>query len=161
MDAPVVPNLGYRDPRAAIRFLVTAFGFEEVVAYDGETEDTIAFAMLRWPRGGGVMLYTADAGRTSNAYLVTIAAATEGYPAFSVHVETEEPDALFARAVAAGARVVRPVQDSPVGTRGFIVSDPEGLYWSFGTPLPRLVRGADGQWRPPPKGTANAADNRT
>ena len=40
------------------------------------------------------------------------------------------------------------VEDSPVGTRGFIVRDPEGLYWSFGTPLPKLVRDTQGQWRP-------------
>ena len=54
MNALLWPNLGYRDARAAIRFLVTAFGFEEVVVYDGEDGDTVGHAELRWPGGGGV-----------------------------------------------------------------------------------------------------------
>jgi uncharacterized glyoxalase superfamily protein PhnB len=80
-----------------------------------------------------------------------------GYPAYSIHVSTGEPDALSERAVAAGANVVRKVEDSPVGTRGFIVSDPEGLYWGFGTPLPALERDEGGHWRPPSDASAPAA----
>jgi uncharacterized glyoxalase superfamily protein PhnB len=134
MSAHVWPNLGYRDAKGAIHFLVNAVGFEPAAVYERETEDSVAHAELRWPGGGGVMLHTAGA-----------------YPQYSVHAGTSEPDALFARAVAAGANVVRKVEDSPVGTRGFIVSDPEGLYWSFGTPLPALERDQVGRWRPPEK----------
>jgi hypothetical protein len=50
--------------------------------------------------------------------------------------------------VQAGAAVVRPVEDSPYGTRGFVVRDLEGLYWSFGTALPKLTRDAQGRWQP-------------
>jgi hypothetical protein len=57
-------------------------------------------------------------------------------------------------AVKAGAKVVREIRDSPVGTRGFVVSDPEGLFWSVGTPLPALVRDASGPWRPAVSGGA-------
>jgi len=149
MNALLWPNLGYRDAPAAMRFLVSAFGFEELVVYPRGIDGTIGHAVLRWPRGGLVALYSVESGRTSIADLATKAAADGGYPAYSVHVETDEPDLLFARAVAAGAVVVREIADSPLGTRGFIVRDPEGLYWSFGTPLPRLVRDAEGQWRPP------------
>jgi uncharacterized glyoxalase superfamily protein PhnB len=131
MSAHVWPNLGYRDAKAAIHFLVNAVGFEAVAVHEREPKGNVAHAELRWPGGGGVMLHTAGA-----------------YPHFSVHVGTSEPDALFARAVAAGANVVREVEDSPVGTRGFIVSDPEGLYWSFGTPLPALECDGRGNWRP-------------
>jgi len=149
MSAHLWPNLGYRDARTAIRFLVTAFGFEEAVVYDGETNDAVGHAELRWPGGGVVTVHSADPGRNSIAGLAVRAASGGGYPAYSVHIETDEPDTLFARAVAAGATVVRKVEDSPLGTRGFVVSDPEGLYWSFGTPLPRLVRDTHGEWRPP------------
>jgi uncharacterized glyoxalase superfamily protein PhnB len=48
-------------------------------------------------------------------------------------VVTDEPDALFARAEAAGARVVRGLTDEDYGSRGFTLRDPEGVYWSFGT----------------------------
>jgi uncharacterized glyoxalase superfamily protein PhnB len=147
MNASVTPNLGYRDARAAIRFLVTAFGFEEVAVYEEKADGRIGHAALRWPGGGGVMLHSADG--TAVADLTDRASADGGYPAYSVHIATDEPDALFDRAVAAGATVVREVEDSPFGTRGFIVSDPEGLYWSFGTELHALVRDAEGRWRPP------------
>jgi uncharacterized glyoxalase superfamily protein PhnB len=146
MSAIVCPNLCYRDARAAIHFLVNAFGFEEVVVYDGESKDAVGHAQLRWPGGGAITLHSTD--RNSVADLAERAAADGGYPAYSVHITTDDPDALFERAVAAGATVVRELEDSPFGTRGFVVSDPEGLYWSFGTPLPELVRDADGQWRP-------------
>jgi uncharacterized glyoxalase superfamily protein PhnB len=43
------------------------------------------------------------------------------------------PDALFARATAAGAEVVRGLKDEDYGSRGFTVRDPEGNHWSFGT----------------------------
>ncbi|NIQ57360.1 MAG: glyoxalase, partial [Gammaproteobacteria bacterium] len=56
----------------------------------------------------------------------------DGYPAFSIHVDTDDPDAVFAQAAAAGATIVREISDSPYGTRGFVARDPEGLYWSFG-----------------------------
>jgi len=95
--------------------------------------------------------HSADPAGGSIADLASSAAAKGGYPSYSVHIATDEPDALFARAVAAGARVVREVHDFPFGTRGFVVSDPEGLYRSFGTPLPKLVRDASGQWRPSAK----------
>jgi uncharacterized glyoxalase superfamily protein PhnB len=146
MNTFVWPNLGYRDARAAIGFLVAAFGFEEVAVYEGEQDGTVGHAELRWPAGGGITLHTAE--RNAVADLTARARGDGGYPAFSVHVSTDEPDALFERAVAAGATVVRGVTDSRFGTRGFIVSDPEGLYWSFGTPLPRLVRDEHGKWRP-------------
>jgi uncharacterized glyoxalase superfamily protein PhnB len=145
MTTNVWPNLGYRDAQAAIDFLVTAFGFEKVAVYEGPEGD-VRHAELRWPGGGGVTLH--NAGSNSIADLTERAAGDGGYPAYSIHVDTQEPDALFERAVAAGAAVVREVQDSPHGARGFVVHDPEGLYWSFGTPLPELVRGANGEWRP-------------
>jgi uncharacterized glyoxalase superfamily protein PhnB len=154
VNALVKPNLGYRDARAAIRFLVNALGFEEVVVYEGNNKETVDHAELRWPGGGGVTLHSADPEGNAIAELAAKAAVGGRYPAYSVHVETGEPDALFARAVAAGAEVVRAVQNSPVGTRGFIVRDPEGLYWSFGTPLPMLVRDKQGRWRPPLEASA-------
>lgn len=51
----------------------------------------------------------------------------------AVYVVTDEPDALFERATAAGAAVVQGLRDEEYGSRGFTVRDPEGVYWSFGT----------------------------
>jgi len=49
MTALLWPNLGYKDARAAMRFLISAFGFEEVVVYEGETPGTIGHAVLGGP----------------------------------------------------------------------------------------------------------------
>jgi uncharacterized glyoxalase superfamily protein PhnB len=57
MTTRLWPNLGYGDAPAAIRFLVTAFGFEEVAVYPAGSADTIGHAMLRWPGGGFVTLH--------------------------------------------------------------------------------------------------------
>jgi uncharacterized glyoxalase superfamily protein PhnB len=51
----------------------------------------------------------------------------------SIYVVTDAPDALFDRATAAGAEVVRELKDEDYGSRGFTVRDPEGTLWSFGT----------------------------
>jgi uncharacterized glyoxalase superfamily protein PhnB len=48
-------------------------------------------------------------------------------------VVTDEPDALFARATAAGAKVLTGLHDTDYGSRAFAVTDPEGNRWSFGT----------------------------
>ena len=148
MNAPIRINLGYRDARAAIHFLVEAFGFREAVAYDN-SDDSIGYAELEWPAGGLVTIHSAEPGKSAVAELAAGARRDGGYPAYSIHIDVDAPDALFTRAVAAGASVIRKVTDSPQhGTRGFVVADPEGLYWSFGTPLPRLERGPDGRWQP-------------
>lgn len=124
--APTVwPALRYTDARAAIRFLVEAFGFEERLVVPGEGDRDVVHAELRWPLGGGVML-----GSTSHV---------EGVHAHMrpglawCYVVTDEPDALLARATAAGAEVVQGLKDEDYGSRGFTVRDPEGNSWSFGT----------------------------
>jgi uncharacterized glyoxalase superfamily protein PhnB len=118
------PALRYRDAPAAIRFLVEAFGFEEVVSYPGNDESTISHAELRWPAGGGVML---GSGRQDSV----IADLPPGTG--SIYVVTQDPDALYERARNAGARVVRELHDEDYGSREFTARDPEGVYWSFGT----------------------------
>jgi uncharacterized glyoxalase superfamily protein PhnB len=51
----------------------------------------------------------------------------------SVYIVVADADAAYARAMAAGATIVRPVQGTPYGSREFAVKDPEGHSWSAGT----------------------------
>ena len=118
----VWPTLRARDARALIRFLTDAFGFEPAVVY-GEGEQ-VDHAELSWPPGGGVMLASA---RTADDSGVT---APGG---FSAYVVTAEPDALYARARAAGAEITAEPHDTDYGSRDFAARDPEGNRWSFGT----------------------------
>jgi uncharacterized glyoxalase superfamily protein PhnB len=123
-EATVWPTLIYRDAPAALRFLTEAFGFEETLVVPGDGEDVVAHAEMRWPRGGGIMLGSVRTDALLGEQHSGVA---------SVYVVTDEPDALFARATAAGAEVVVGLEDTSYGSRGFTVRDPEGNLWSFGT----------------------------
>jgi PhnB protein len=46
-----------------------------------------------------------------------------------------DPDAAFDRAVAAGGKVVRPVENQPYGWRVGRIIDPFGHHWEIGKPL--------------------------
>lgn len=50
-----------------------------------------------------------------------------------LHLYVEDADALFAQAVAAGAKAVRPVQDQFYGDRTGVLEDPFGHIWSVAT----------------------------
>jgi uncharacterized glyoxalase superfamily protein PhnB len=126
--APVMvwPILSFRNAHAAIAFLRDAFGFEEVATYTRDDDPSVVeHAEMRWPEGGGIMFGTA--GKDDGPF----GSRPPGTDA--VYVVTDEPDALFARATAAGAEVVRGLADEDYGSRGFTVRDPEGNLWSFGT----------------------------
>ena len=56
----------------------------------------------------------------------------------AAYLVVEDPDAVFDRAVAAGATVLRPMVDQDYGGRGGSVADPEGNHWSFGSYQPSL-----------------------
>ena len=119
----VWPTLRARDARALIRFLVEAFGFEETAVYgDG---DLVEHAQLSWPPGGGIMLGSVRDTPDDGWRLPP--------GSFGAYVVTDDPDALYVRAVAAGAEVVREVNGTDYGSREFAVHDPEGNLWSFGT----------------------------
>ncbi|MER8004342.1 MULTISPECIES: VOC family protein [unclassified Streptomyces] len=123
--APQVwPTLRARDARALIRFLVDAFGFEETVVYgDGEL---VEHAQVSWPEGGGVMLGSVREGRGEGE-----GPTPPGH--FSAYVVTADPDAVHARAKAAGADIITDLHVTDYGSRDFAARDPEGNRWYFGT----------------------------
>ncbi len=133
----VWPSINYRDARAGIRFLESAFGFQATAVYPPDGDGPVEHAQLDWPEGGGVMLGSADRGTEFSDRATGTA---------SVYVVTDEPDRLYGRATAAGASVVREMRDEDYGSRGFSVRDPEGNIWSFGTyrgePAAAAVEGA-------------------
>ncbi|GAB3429847.1 VOC family protein [Flindersiella endophytica] len=119
------PSLGYQDAPAALRFLVDAFGFE-VEAIHGDPEGRIDQAVLRWDEGGKVTLHSAEPDTVTFSSLA-------GRAPVGIYFHTADPDALYDRALAAGATAVQAPSDSPLGARNATVADPEGGLWSFGT----------------------------
>ena len=55
-----------------------------------------------------------------------------GGTTFSIHLHVANVDGAFARAVSAGATVVRPLQDQFYGERSGTVRDPFGHEWLLG-----------------------------
>jgi uncharacterized glyoxalase superfamily protein PhnB len=119
----IYPSLRYHDARAAIDWLAEAFGFTEKAVH-ADDEGVIRHAELSG-FGGIVMLGTEPAGGDP----MWGAHAGQGW----LYVSTDDPDARHARAVAAGAQIVRELQDTDYGSRDFSARDPEGNVWSFGT----------------------------
>jgi uncharacterized glyoxalase superfamily protein PhnB len=136
IPAPQVwPTLRANDARALIRFLVDAFGFEEVVVVPGDG-DRVEHAELAGPAGGGIMLGSA---RPESDDVWSLKPGT-----FGCYVVADDIDALHDRAAKAGAEILEPPYDTDYGSRDFRARDPEGNLWSFGTyrgePRPRPAR---------------------
>ncbi|MEP7114922.1 MAG: VOC family protein [Ilumatobacteraceae bacterium] len=66
---------------------------------------------------------------------------TRGGPTCSFSIEVPDVDASFARAVAAGAIIERPVADQFHGNRMGWVRDPFGHRWTLSTPIAGFDRG--------------------
>jgi uncharacterized glyoxalase superfamily protein PhnB len=119
----IYPVLRYRDAHAAIDFLCEAFGFERHAVYEGD-DGAIEHAQLTLGRGM-VMLSTEreddDRGWGKHA--------GQGWN----YVAVANPDTHYERAKAAGATIVRELEDQDYGSRDYTAKDPEGNLWSFGS----------------------------
>ena len=111
--ATVIPCIRYRNERRALDWLHDAFGFEKHLVVPRDNGG-IAHAELSF--GNGMMMLGSLPGSE-----------------FSLYVVVEDADALYERAKAAGAEIVRELKDEDYGGRGFSCRDLEGHTWSFGT----------------------------
>lgn len=127
-EPKIYPCLRYADAPAAIAWLCRAFGFEALLIVPGP-DGTVAHAELRY--GPCVVMLGSvkdDAYGTSPR---TTKVVTQ-----TIYIGLDDPDAHCARAVAAGAEVFRPPQDTDYGSREYSCRDLEGHVWSFGTYRP-------------------------
>lgn len=125
----ITPGLLYHDAPKAIEWLCRAFGFEARMVIHGEG-GKIVHAHLTLGNGG-VMLSSAEGYAFPD--LCQSPRDTGGTGTVEVIVYVADPDAHYARAVAAGAKVVIPIEDKPYGGRGYSCKDPEGHVWAFGS----------------------------
>ncbi|MEV4275479.1 VOC family protein [Actinoplanes xinjiangensis] len=119
----VWPTLRATDARALIRFLSDAFGFVPTAVH-GEG-DVVAHAELSWPPGGGIMLGSVRDDPDDPWHLKP--------GTFGAYVVADDIEALHARAVAAGAEILRAPFTTDYGSHDFTARDPEGNVWQFGT----------------------------
>jgi uncharacterized glyoxalase superfamily protein PhnB len=116
----LTPYLAVPDATAALDFYVDVFGAvrrgEPIVMPDGR----IGHAEIAL--GDSVVMLAEEFPEMG------LRAPAPGAVSVSLRLEVADPDAVVARAVARGARLERPVTDSPYG-RGGVVVDPAGHRW--------------------------------
>lgn len=115
----IYPFMRFADAEAALEWLSRAFGFEELVVYRGD-EGGVHHAEMSL--GPGIVMF--GPGDPSSQ---------------GIYVAVEDADAHFERAKAAGAEIVREIEDTDYGSREYTARDPEGHLWSFGTYRPDVT----------------------
>jgi len=123
--ATATPYLSVRRASAAIEFYKRAFGATEITRLI-QPDGRIGHAEIDIS-GARIMLADEfpEVGFSSPESL--------GGSPVHIHLDVSDVDAMAARAVAAGARVVRPVEDQFYGDRSGQFSDPFGYTWAIST----------------------------
>ncbi len=122
----IEPMLSVRRGAQAVEFYKSAFGATEefrVEAPDGAVVSKLVV--------DGAAFWVAD----ESPEHANFSPETLGGSTVRIVLVTGNPDALFARAVAAGARQVWPVADQEYGWRVGRLADPYGHHWEIGKPL--------------------------
>jgi PhnB protein len=121
----VTPYLSIAGATKAIDFYKRAFGAAELfrlVAPDG----TIGHAEIKIGDSAIMLADPCEQGSFQNPQSL-------GGSSVGLHVYVEDVDSMFAQAVAAGAKSVRPVQDQFYGDRTGTLEDPFGHVWFLAT----------------------------
>ncbi len=122
----IAPMLSVRRAAKAIEFYKAAFGAGELFRIDAEDGAVIARLSV-----GEAEFWVADESPEHKNF----SPESLGGGTVRMIMIVEDPDAAFARAVAAGAVVVVPVSNQ-YGWRLGRVVDPFGHHWEIGKPLP-------------------------
>ena len=120
----VYAYLRVRDAARAIDFYARAFGATELFRLS-EPSGRIGHAEIKI---GPTTLMLADEYPDSGI----VGPQTVGATTVSIHLHVSDVDRFFERAVAAGAVVVRPLEDHFYGERSGTVRDPFGHEWLLG-----------------------------
>ncbi|MGA2218617.1 MAG: VOC family protein [Terracidiphilus sp.] len=125
----VIPSLRYADAPAAIDWLCQVLGFIRHAVY-ANPDGTIAHAELAL---GGGMIMLGSTKEDEHGRRFKSPHELGDIETRSAYIVVPNADAVHARAVDAGAQIIRALQDSPYGSREFALRDPEGHSWTVGT----------------------------
>jgi PhnB protein len=120
----IEPMLSVRNGAKAVEFYKAAFGAKELFRLENDG------AVVAQLSAGGAVFWLAD----ESPEHLNFSPETLGGGTIRLVMIVDDPDAAFDRAVAAGARVVRPVVDEPYQWRVGRVVDPFGHHWEIGKP---------------------------
>jgi uncharacterized glyoxalase superfamily protein PhnB len=127
----IIPCMRYDDAPAMIEWLCSTFGFERQAVYANE-DGTIGHAQLTY--GGGMLMLGSNTKRDSAwGRLVKQPNEIGGAETQCAYIVVSDADAVYAKAKAAGAKILIDIKNEDYGGRGFTCADPEGHIWNFGT----------------------------
>jgi PhnB protein len=125
MKTQAIPYLCVKGAASAIEFYQKAFGAEEVFRLS-EPDGRIGHAEIRI---GDARILLADEYPEQGV----LSPLSLGGAGVSISLQVEDVDALTAQAVAAGAKLARPVSDQFYGDRAGKLEDPFGHVWHVST----------------------------
>jgi uncharacterized glyoxalase superfamily protein PhnB len=138
MAQRIVPFIGYEDAASAIDWLERAFGFEEDRSARHEADGTIGHAELEF-EGARIYLATPDGYANPLRLRESSELARRAYDNPWVidgqFVEVDDIEAHCERARAAGATILRDLEEPGIGYRIYTAEDLEGHRWMFGQRL--------------------------
>ena len=121
----IAPMLSVRNGAKAIEFYRAAFGADVAYRHDDQSGAVVARLSVE-----GAEFWVADESPEN----LNFSPESVGGSTARMVMVVDDPDAAFARAVAAGATVVWPVAEQYGWRLGRIV-DPFGHHWEIGRPL--------------------------
>jgi PhnB protein len=121
----IAPWLTVSQHARAIDFYESAFGASEVYRYDSPTGGTV----VRLSVNGAEFWVSEDPEKSPES-----ASQPLGGNSLRIILTVADPDALFTRALKAGATEIFPVSEGH-GWRVGRLADPFGLHWELGHPL--------------------------
>jgi len=123
MKTVIQPVLSVRNGVSAIDFYKKAFGEVELMHISDPDGAVVAELSI----DGAVFFHADESPANANYSPETI-----GGNSVRMAIIVDDPDALFAKAIAAGALEIYPVADQGYGYRLGRLSDPFGHHWEIG-----------------------------
>jgi PhnB protein len=121
----IAPWLTISQDAKAIEFYKSAFAATEVYRYDSQTGGSVVRLSVQ-----GAEFWVSEEREKAQEWL----SQPLGGNSLRIILTVADPDALFARALAAGANQIFPVSEGH-GWRIGRLADPFGLHWEVGHPL--------------------------
>src|SRR5919197_2868603 len=125
-NVQLTPMLTVKDARGIVEFYKRAFGAKELSRQSTPTGQFVIELSV-----GGERFFAVD----ENPAAFNVSPPSLGGTSVRMSLVVDDPDALWASAVAAGAQVVFPISDQPYGMRQGRVADPAGHHWLIGKVL--------------------------
>ena len=127
----LAPMLSVRHGAKAVEYYKAAFGAEESFRVGDEEHGVVAQLSV-----GGAEFWVADeAPEFLNFSPESLPPQFGAGTTVRLVLVVDDPDAVFARALGAGGKVISPLEDKEYGWRVGRIADPFGHHWEIGKPL--------------------------